>query len=71
MSSPAHASLLVQPGEGKGAAVAALNVPAGRDRIVWGGWSGKLPATSGHYELTVVAQGCGVTRTQAVAVRVT
>ncbi|MGP8204691.1 MAG: hypothetical protein ACLQVK_01320 [Acidimicrobiales bacterium] len=71
VSSPAHASLLVQPGEGKGAAVAALNVPAGRDRIVWGGWSGKLPATSGHYELTVVAQGCGVTRTQAVAVRVT
>jgi len=49
--------------------VAALNVPAGRDQLVWGGWSGKFPASSGQYELTIAAQGCGVTRAQAVALR--
>jgi hypothetical protein len=71
VSSPAHASLFVQRGGGKGVTVAALNVPAGRDQLVWGGWSGKFPASSGQYELTIAAQGCGVTRTQAVTVRVT
>ena len=71
VSSPAHASLFVQRSGGKGVTVAALNVPAGRDQLVWGGWSGKFPASSGQYELTIAAQGCGVTRAQAVALRVT
>lgn len=71
MSHPAYASLLVERPGGANAIVAALNLPAGNDVLVWGGWSGTLPAEKGRYQLTVSAQGCKVTRTGGTVLTVT
>jgi hypothetical protein len=70
VSDAAHATLLVERASGASVTVATLNVPAGHNALVWGGWIGTLPATKGHYQLTVTAHGCNVTRTRTVAMTI-
>jgi hypothetical protein len=68
VSAPVHAALLVSLAGGTPSSVVARNVSSGRNELVWGGWLGKLPATAGHYALTVQAKACDQTRTHTLTV---
>lgn len=68
VSAPAHAVLFVAPVGGAGKSVAAGDVAAGANALVWGGWLGSLPAKAGQYKLTVHATACGTKKKRGVLV---
>jgi hypothetical protein len=70
LSQAAQARLLVGRANGPITSVAELEMPAGRNELIWGGWIGTAPARPGTFRLTVAAHTCSLSRTQTVTVTV-